>query len=544
MKRAFTPRPSYVAVIIVLLLAAVVGYQVYWRLIAPAAPLNFDEAAHSLPGFYILRDVRHLDVRAFWGDTHIQTLWPPGFSYLQAPVLALLGRTDQAARLFAYIMLVLTALMAYPITREIQPDLAPVATIISALFSFSAPGWLFVGSWAMQETPVAFVLFVAFWLFLKALNNNRLGWYLATSVSLFFLFITKYNYAAFAVVAIGLVDIITHVSGLRRNGRLAIVLLYLPFVIGLAFWFLGGTDIVPTAIKWRDFRFFVTNEDSGYVFWSAQNLLFYVRVAADWLMPHGSLVVLTVGLATVAVIKLRHPGVLLLALFFGLGFGLATAHQLKAERYISPLFPAVWLLAGLGAAYVVNTLAASLSAKAAISKRGVQLAGVGSALLLFAVVVSSQTLPRLQPVWAGESASGLRAAADQIVRWQDPQRHTLIIGTFGELSPPLFEWRLRPLPAYAADQLHGEIQYDAPPGDGSDLQRIAEWTKRNPGTQITVIHLDPRAALYNTNDMRNKNAWRQTLAAQFEANYTGLGYHLIEQQTLPGMIKVSYYLPN
>src|SRR5690348_13424641 len=84
-----------------LMVAVLVGREVYYRLILPAPPLNFDEAAHSLPGYYILRDVLRLDARAFWGDTHIQTLWPPGFSYLQAPVLAVLGLTDDAARLFA-----------------------------------------------------------------------------------------------------------------------------------------------------------------------------------------------------------------------------------------------------------------------------------------------------------------------------------------------------------------------------------------------------------------------------------------------------------
>ncbi len=535
---------TYVSLFIVVIVAVLMGYQVYWRLIAPAAPLNFDEAAHSLPGFYILRDVRNLDARAFWGDTHIQTLWPPGFSYLQAPVLALLGRSDAAARLFAYLMLVLTALMAYPIVRQIRPSLAPMATLVSALFAFSAPGWLFVSSWAMQETPVAFVLFGVFWMFLKAQNTGRVGWYLATGVGLFFLFLTKYNYAAFALAAIGLVDLIMRV---RTRAWASLPFLYVPFALGLFFWFFGGTDIVPSEVKWRDFRFFVTNEDSGYVFWSAQNLLFYMRVAAQWLMPNAALVVFAAGLAVVAVVKLRRPGVMLLALFFGLGFVLATAHQLKAERYISPLFPSLWLLAGLGAAYAIEAWTAKGRTPDAIPKTAWQWGSMAVALMLFTFVLVTQTLPRLQPVWAGEAADGLRAAADQIVAWQDPQRSTLIIGTFGELSPPLFEWRLRPQPVYAADQAHGEIQYDAPPGEGSDLQRVSAWARHNPGTQITVIRVDLNGALYNTADMHNKNAWRQTLAEQFEANSAQIGergYRLVQQKTLPGMLKVSYYLPN
>ncbi len=533
--------PMAGSVLLVLLLSVLMGFQVYGRLIAPAAPLNFDEAAHSLPGFYILRDVMHLDVRAFWGDTHIQTLWPPGFSYLQAPFLALLGRSDESARLFAYIMLVGTVLMSGLIARQIAPNLAPLALLFSALLSLSAPGWLYVSSWAMQETPVAFVVFVVFWLYLRANQTQQLRGYVGTGVGLFFLFLTKYNYAAFAVAAVTGTEI---ASGWLTKHRFVkpivhVFALLVPFTLGLLFWFFGGTDIVPTATKWRDFRFFVTNEDSGYAFWSEQNLLFYVRVAANWLMPHGLLVGLTAGLAGVALAKVRHTGVFLLALFFSLGFVLATVHQLKAERYVTPLFPSLWLLAGLGAAFVIK----ALSAKASVPAKWLEIGATGLALLLFAIVVLGQTLPRLQPVWAGESADGLRAAAQQIVRWQDPSRPVLIIGTFGELSPPLFEWRLRPLPAYTGDQLHGEIQYDAPPGDGDNLQRVAAWAHKNPGTQITVIRVDSGSALFNTNDMRNKNAWRQKLAEQFEMTHTQLGYRLSEQRSLPGGIKVSYYLP-
>jgi len=548
---------------VLLLLSGIVGVFVYSRLIAPAAPLNFDEAAHSLPGFYILRDVRNLDARAFWGDTHIQTLWPPGFSYLQAPFLAVLGRTDASARLFAYLMLVGTLLMGGAIARQIDRDLSPIALLVSGLLTLTAPGWLFVSSWAMQEAPVAFVLFGVFWLYLRARQTQRLRWYVLTSLGLFFLFLTKYNYAAFALAAIGLIDFIGRIRMLTsRNphgaealtnltnsqGRLkpqrpvrammktllALLALYVPFALGLLGWFFGGTDIVPTEVKWRDFRFFVTNEDSGYPFWSEQNLLFYIRIAANWLMPHWAVLLLSVVLAGIAVWKIRHAGVALLAVFFGLGFVLATIHQLKAERYITPIFPALWLLAGLGGAVLMRqwrSRAAPL----------IPWALVALSALVFAFI----TVPRMQPVWFGDDANGLRAAADQIVRWQDPQRHVLIVGTFGELSPPLFEWRLRPLPAYAADANppHGEIQYDAPPGDGDDLQRIAAWTQKNAGTQITIIQVDPNAPLFNTNDMRNKNAWRQKLANDFVQNHERLGYKLVEQQSLSGGLKISYYLP-
>lgn len=536
---------TWLATLALVVLSILVGRQVYSRLIAPGPPLNFDEAAHSLPGYYVMRDILRLDARALWIDTHIQTLWPPGFSYLQAPVLFLLGRTDESARLFAYIALVLAILMGCAIACAIRPDLAPLASFISGLIALSAPGWLALSGQALQEIPVALVAFAVFWCFLRAQRTQRLRWYGITSLALYFMFLTKYNYAAFALAAIGLVDLADRLrrawSGERRAAAILARLrldtfaaLYLPFLAGLAVWFLGGTDVVSTATKWRDFSFFVSNEDSGYPFWSQENLLFYVRAAADWLMPHPLLALAALLGAGWAVARIRRPGVALLALYFAIGFVLATVHQLKSDRYIAPLFPALWLLAGLGAADVWR----SLARRAAGDGPRRALAASFCALAVAGALASWLAwLPRLQPAWGGGIADGLRAASQRITAWQQPGRPVLIIGTFGELSPPLFEWRLRPQQAFA----DGNIQYNAPPGDGELIQRVQHWLDQNPGTQVTLIQVRQDAALYSTDDMRRKNAVYQDLAAAFAA---ATGYRLVDSaEFMEGGLSVKYYQP-
>ncbi len=547
---------------VLLLLSIVIGREVFIRLIAPAAPLNFDEAAHSLPGYYILRDILKFDLRALWGDFHIQTLWPPGFSLLQAPFLGLLGRTDESARLFAVIMLALTLLMACAIAYEIDPQRAPIAAFVGGLISLSAPGWLFVGSWAMQETPVAFVTFVAFWLFLKALKTRRALWFFLAGCALYFLFLTKVNYAAFAVASAGIVDLGERLRRFRsrhagRDGVPAVqasawrgsheikemLALYVPLIAGVLFWFFAGTDIVSTEVKWRDFRFFVTNENSGYDLWSAENLLFYVRAMLNWLMPSPLLAALALLGAGWAVARVRHAGVTLLALFFALGFTLATLHQLKSERYITPIFPSLWLLTGLGFADLIGRIEARRLAgadhRSPRSNRAAPLA-LG-AVMLVTVFVWLTTLPALRPVWAGHLADDLRDASQRIVAWQSPDRPVLIIGTFGELSPPLFEWRLRPQPAFANTPL--PIQYDAPPAEGADdIARVRNWLGDNPGAQVTLIRVDESSPLYQTNDMRNKNAWRQDIVRRFDQIE---GYRLVDQVDYANSgLKISYWLPD
>jgi len=304
---------------ILVLLSVIVGREVYFRLIAPAAPLNFDEAAHSLPGYYMLRDFLNRDLRAFWGDFHIQTLWPPMFSILQAPFFGLLGRSDETARLFAYIMLVATVLLSCALAREILPERGPLAAWTAGLLALSAPGWLYVSSWAMQETPVAFMALLTMLAFLRARRRDRVLNYAVTGALLFALFLTKYNYAAFVLASIGLVDLVGRVQS-KRLRPATFAALYAPFAAGLAMWFFTGTDIAPTEVKWRDFAFFVSNENSGYEFWSAENLLYYVRQSADWLMPHAVVLGAALLAALVSLRRVRHAGVAALAIFFGLGF--------------------------------------------------------------------------------------------------------------------------------------------------------------------------------------------------------------------------------
>jgi hypothetical protein len=378
------------------------------------------------------------------------------------------------------------------------------------------------------------------------LRTQHVRWFFITGLAWFFLFLTKYNYAAFALVAIALVELgerlrraVTEREGtfLRRlfslHNVLTFMALALPVLAGLAFWFLGGTDIVPSSVKWRDFSFFVTNENSGYSFWSEQNLLFYVRTAANWLMPHPLLALAALLGAGWAVTRIRHPGVTLLALYFVIGFVLATTHPLKSDRYVTPVFPALWALTGLGAADLLALLVRQLKPSRA------RIASIAAVLAVLLVTLISWVswLPRLQPVWYGGVADGLRAASNQIVAWQQPQRPVLIIGTFGELSPPLFEWRLRTQAAFG----NGNIQYDAPPGDGSDIERVQQWVQANPGTQVTLIRVSKDAVLYNTNDMLNKNAGRQRLVNRFDQVR---GYVLVQTVSYPKAgLEISYYLP-
>jgi 4-amino-4-deoxy-L-arabinose transferase-like glycosyltransferase len=513
----------------------VVGVEVYARLIVPGPPLNFDEAAHSLPGYYMLRDLRNLDARAFWADFHIQTLWPPMFSMLQAPVLGVLGHSDESARLFAYIALACAALPGAVVARAIAPDLAPLAALIGGLLALSAPGWLFVGSWAMQETPVALMAFATCAVYLTALRRASLGWHVASGLMLIGLFLTKYNYAAFALAAIGAVDVLTRLRRALRAKRArdfgvaSFVALYGVVALGVLGWFFTGIDVAPTAVKWRDFAFFVSNENSGLPFWSADNLLFYVRASADWLMPHPLLFAATLLAAGYAVWRVREPGVYVLAIFFALGFVLATVHPLKSNRYITPIYPSLWLLSGIGvAAWALRPMHAARARAAVIG--------------IIAIALASWVtwLPRLQPAWAGASARDMRAAGDQIVRWQDSARPVLIIGTFGEMGPPYFEWRLRPLPAFANSPL--PVNYDAPPVEGDDdIARVRRWLSDNPGAQVTLIDVDEASPMFNTNDMQQKSLWKQKIVDRFGEIDT---HRQIETVDYPDSgLRISYFLP-
>ncbi len=73
-------------------------------------------------------------------------------------------------------------------------------------------------------------------------------------------------------------------------------------------------------------------------------------------------------------------------------------------------------------------------------------------------------------------------------------------------------------------------------------ERVLSWARSNPGAQITTIQVASGSNLDQTNDMRNKNAWKQTLAADFERAPDG--YRLVDRRAHPESgLTVSYYLP-
>jgi hypothetical protein len=352
---------------------------------------------------------------------------------------------------------------------------------------------------------------------------------------LFVLFLTKYNYAAFALAAIGLVDFLIKLQNAKRSAEgnssdvkitfLNSFAIYFPVLLGVVFWFFTGTDIASTETKWRDFRFFVTNEDSGYVFWSAQNLLFYVRVMLDWLMLHPIVPIAVLLSAGFAVVRVKHVGVLLLLIFFVIGFVLATVHPLKAPRYITPIFPSLWLLSGMGVAYMVKRFASVVARQSIFAVSFLVAAGLWLGVS-----------PNLKPWFAGGIASDLRAATKQIVNWQQPDKPLIIIGTFGEMSPPLIEWRLRPT------QNFDIIQYDAPPVEGeNDIARVQKWLNKNPGAQVTTIRVGKDSQLYLASDMQNKNLWKQNIVERFDEIK---GLRLVERiEYSDSKLSISYYLP-
>ncbi|MGI8498582.1 MAG: hypothetical protein ACR2OG_13480 [Gemmatimonadaceae bacterium] len=402
------------------------GWLVFTYLLSPGGPFAWDEAAHAMRGVVIARDIHAGEGLAFLYDSYRQVYWPPVHAWLTAAAFLVMGPSTMAARCVSLVAFVLLAPTLYVAGRMMAGRRGELAGAAAAALALTSPPLAAYAALAMLELPallaLALTVLVFIWLGRPGTpppprRHALLG------LGIMLTYFTRSSYAIILLLAIATTLLIKadfRPARLitRENGYAA-----LPIILLSIIWFAYPPKVAST---WRAL---VGVPWGGPKAQGVNGLLFYPRALFHL---SGSVWIFLLLLASVAAgwRARRDRNVILLLVLIAIQFVIGTLHHTKLERYLFPVLPALYLLAGLAAAEWWGRL----------PNRGVPRVVAGAvlasalALQLRSLVGSTREAPPTRPT---EAILGYVAG---LVRLTEP---TLVLGTMDmHPGPPATDWHL------------------------------------------------------------------------------------------------------
>jgi 4-amino-4-deoxy-L-arabinose transferase-like glycosyltransferase len=323
---------------LVLLLGA--GWGIYSRVILPAGPFFWDEAAHSLKGYLIAHEAREGDWLAFLYDTYRQVYWPPLHSWMTGAAFLICGISKEVARSVSLLAFLVAVLVLYPASLFMKESRSDLRALISGALLLTSPMIIAYSGLVMLETPG--ILFLCLTLLVFMWLNRReksAATHLLLGLCLALTYFVRTNYGILLMLAF-LIDAILEcrlnmkeLFG-RRNLYTA-----LPPVIFMAVWFAYPPKLVHT------FQALVNQPLGVEKSFSLEGLLYYPSAlleisGAPWIFAV-YLICLLISLGYAGDRRVRFLIILVVAHFL-----IGQVHHSKAVRYLFPILPPIYLLTG------------------------------------------------------------------------------------------------------------------------------------------------------------------------------------------------------
>ncbi len=316
---------------------------------------GWDETMHvALPAWRMLSAFQGADLARFFDALHACERYPFAYPLLVAVEQGLFGVSEHGVRVLGTLVWCATLLVVFACARRAAPERGHAAWF-ALLFAATCPLALSFAGTAMLEVPAAFAtaLALATWLRRRdeplesekrGRRDRSAGWWLA--VALF----TKFNYGLLLWAALALDELVEWVLA-RKRGQSSRAFastrsLAVWPLAALVWWFVlpfpEGLD-VAAAHRAALVDWLAGNQDQIPTSWSVKLLN-----AATFFAPNPRVfVVLVVG----ALATLRWAGrppiraAWLVLLVLGGG---VLSHRFHLPRFLIPLGPALWILAGVG----------------------------------------------------------------------------------------------------------------------------------------------------------------------------------------------------
>jgi|GEM_PF-3019683 len=348
------------ALLAVILFDALVAILVGQQIVAYRDyPFDTDEAFHANGGLMLAMDLRAGDLGAFVVDSYRQSAYPPGFSWLEAPVFLIAGASPLAARMCSLACLLAAVLVMYAIGLELDERFGWLVGLVAAGLTLTAQTILAYSAMAMLEMPGLLVSLAALWAYLCA-TKRPTAWRLAlVSLLMALTVLAKYPYGTVVVPTILAMEIyrVLRVRNPRsaiRNPQSRWLWLFGPFVVVMLAWFAKSYKVAA-------FFEYATSQPQQVALFSVENLVYYPRSIALHYAPSPVWALLTLAGVIWAIARWRDERLRLFLIYFAIGMLVMTVKLQKHPRFIATIVPAAHILTGAMLAWLAACRRGSLA---------------------------------------------------------------------------------------------------------------------------------------------------------------------------------------
>ncbi len=227
-------------VTIAVTVGVVLWVAVFIALVRAHAPIGFDgdESHHATWGAAIYLDLARSDLGGFLRHSYAQNRFAPLYSYLQAPMLAILGITPFAHRLVGVLFLVLLCGSVYLCVVWSRPGPnAWVGGCLAALLVIACPALLSTASRVYFEPASLALMMLTYALYLRARSTQSTRWAWGAGLLHLLSWFLKWQFGILISIALVIHLLWIHYPRLRRitSDQIALRAL-LPAWVAVGLW--------------------------------------------------------------------------------------------------------------------------------------------------------------------------------------------------------------------------------------------------------------------------------------------------------------------
>lgn len=209
----------------------------------PVAYIGWDESVFLFWAHKIYSALRLHNFADFWHMSRLQFEYPPLHSWTLGIPLVPFGFSSEKARIVGLVWFVLGSILIYVIGAMLDRTKHKPIGLMSALMFMTSPLVILYGGLAFKEIMGAAITLAVLFFYFLAKKTGRVWYYLAGSMTLILLCMTKYNYGGLVVLTILIEAVIEFILSKKRiTVFLNYCIFFLPVAAVMLWWVFAPTN--------------------------------------------------------------------------------------------------------------------------------------------------------------------------------------------------------------------------------------------------------------------------------------------------------------